>query len=87
MLAVEIGVDSRGREYDDMMNRSRHGVAHHSGLVVHLDVIGLRECIVLFILGKVLVAFDILDPFQFVDVFDFFRDLSDDVGVWLGPES
>lgn len=68
------------------MDRSRHGVAHCSGLVVCLDVIRFGKCIILFVLGEVLVVFD-RDPFQFMDVFDFFGDLSDDIGVSLGPKS
>ena len=45
-----------------MVDRSQHGVVHHCVLVVRLDVTSFGKCKILFVLGEVLVAFDI-DPF------------------------
>ena len=58
-MAVELDIDSQSWECNDLVDRSRQGVAHGYGRVmVRLDVVNLRGCVFGFVLGDVLMPFD-----------------------------
>ena len=78
MLTGDVNVNARGWKDDHMVGWAAHCVTHCGSFCVSLNILLFGEGVVLFLLGQVLVSFDVR-PFELVNALGGLNYLANDV--------